>query len=368
MLRSLRDDRARWIELSTIQLVGWLIYGIVYYVTLRPYNPFNDIVLQQALWATGSGLILSVLLGGAYYTLDLANRHWGGQSLAIGLGSVGVGLAWAGVNHWGATRIDPFALPVLSYVGILPGQGSLLSHPAAFPMVLLVWSGSYLGITFWHERQVQQQRVFRADAEAQRARLQMLRYQLNPHFFFNALNTINALADESPRRVKEAVHELSGFLRYSLLDEDTLMVSLREEIQAVQHYLAIEKMRFEDDLQVTVDLDADAGHQTVPAFLVLPLIENAVKHGQHTSPFPLRIRVVALLVNDHLRIEIANTGHMREKPSPDQSTDTGLRNVRARLQAQYPEAHRFTLTEDEGWVHARIEIDPTARTNSTNHD
>jgi LytS/YehU family sensor histidine kinase len=279
---------------------------------------------------------------------------------------VGVGLAWAGVNHWGATRIDPFALPVLSYVGILPGQGSLLSHPAAFPMVLLVWSGSYLGIAFWHERQMQQQRVFRADAEAQRARLQMLRYQLNPHFFFNALNTINALADESPRRVKEAVHELSGFLRYSLLDEDTLMVPLHEEIQAVQHYLAIEKMRFEDDLQVTVDLDTDAGHQTVPAFLVLPLIENAVKHGQHTSPFPLRIRLAASLAEDRLHIAVANTGHLRTDAPTDESTDTGLSNVRGRLQAQYPDAHRFTLTHDDGWVRACIDIDrPTLTTNAS---
>ncbi len=368
MLRSLRNDRARWIGLSIVQLMGWGVYGIVYYVTLRPYNPFNAIVLQQALWATGLGFLVSSLLGWAYYALGISRWHWGWQSLAIGLGSVGVGLAWAGVNHWGTTRIDPFVLPVISYVGILPGQGSLLSHPAAFPMVLLVWSGSYLGIAFWHERQVQQQRVFQADAEAQRARLQMLRYQLNPHFFFNALNTINALADESPRRVKEAVHELSGFLRYSLLDEDTLMVPLNEEIQAVQHYLAIEKMRFEDDLQVTVDLDTDAGHQTVPAFLVLPLIENAVKHGQHTSPFPLRVHLTATLTDDRLRIAVANTGHLRTDAPTDASTDTGLSNVRARLQAQYPDAHRFTLTEDDGWVRARINIDRTALTTNTSHD
>ncbi|PEN09499.1 sensor histidine kinase [Longimonas halophila] len=364
---SLRNERARWIGLGTLQLMGWLVYGTVYYVTLQPYNPFPGIVLQQALWATGSGLLFSSLLGWSYYMLGVSQWHLGWQSLSLGLGSIGAGLAWAGVNHWGATRIDPFALPVLSYVGILPGQGSLLSHPAAFPMVLLVWSGSYLGITFWYERQVQQQRVLQADAEAQRARLQMLRYQLNPHFFFNALNTINALADESPRRVKEAVHELSGFLRYSLLDEDTLMVSLDEEVQAVKHYFAIETMRFEDDLQVTVDVDPEAAHQTVPAFLVLPLIENAIKHGQHTSPFPLRIHLTASMAESGLRIEVANTGHLRTDAPTDESTDTGLSNVRARLQAQYPTAHRFTLTEDDGWVHARIEIDPTARTNSTNH-
>lgn len=363
----LRDDRLPWVGLSTVQLVSWLIYGVVYYVTLRPYNPFPAIVQQQALWATGLGLLVSSLLGWAYYALGISRWHWGWQSLAVALGSVGFGLAWAGLNHWGATYIDPFELPVMAYVGVLPGQGSMLSHPAAFPMILLVWSGSYLGIAFWHERQVQQQRVFQADAEAQRARLQMLRYQLNPHFFFNALNTINALADESPRRVKEAVHELSGFLRYSLLDDDTLMVALDKEIEAVKHYLAIEKMRFEDDLQVRIDMDAAAKHQTVPAFLVLPLIENAVKHGQHTSPFPLRVRLTATLTDDRLRIAVANTGHLRTDAPTDESTDTGLTNVQARLQAQYPDAHRFALTEDDGWVRACIEIASPARTTSANH-
>jgi two-component sensor histidine kinase len=362
-----RDDRVRWIGTVTLQLAGWVAYGVVFHVTLRPYNPFMDIVLQQALWATGSGLLFSSMLGAAYRALEISQGHLGKQSLAVGVGSVVAGLVWASVYRWGASYIDPFELPVMAYVDFLPGQGSLLSHPAAFPVVLLVWSGCYLGIAFWHERQAQQKRLFQADAEAQRARLQMLRYQLNPHFFFNALNTINALADESPRRVKEAVHELSGFLRYSLLDEDTLMVSLNEEIQAVRHYFAIETMRFEDDLQVTIDVDPEAGHQTVPAFLVLPLIENAVKHGQHTSAFPLRIRLEASLSGDRLRIEIANTGHIREDPSPDQSTNTGLSNVRARLQAQYPSAHRFSLTEHNGWVRARIDIERPALTTDPTH-
>ena len=365
---SFRNPHTRWIGLGIVQLVGWIVYGIVYYTTLRPYNPFTEVVLQQALWATGSGLLISSLLGWVYYALGLSQWHLGWQSLTVTLGSAAVGAGWASVNHWGATYIDPFALPVLAYVDLLPGQGSLLSHPAAFPVVLLVWSGCYLGIAFWHERQAQQKRVLQADAEAQRARLQMLRYQLNPHFFFNALNTINALADENPRRVKEAVHELSGFLRYSLLDEDTLLVSLDEEVQAAKHYFAIETMRFEDDLQVTVDVEADAAHQTVPAFLVLPLIENAVKHGQHTSPFPLRIRLTATLAEGRLRIAVSNTGQLRTNPSIEAGTDTGLNNVQARLQAQYPDAHRFTLTENDGWVHARISIEHPASNPDASYD
>jgi LytS/YehU family sensor histidine kinase len=183
----------------------------------------------------------------------------------------------------------------------------------------------------------------------------MLRYQLNPHFFFNALNTIGALADESPQRVKTAVRELSGFLRYTLLDDEALNVPLRDEFEAAEHYLAVEKIRFEEDLQVNVELDPEAGRLEVPSFLVLPLVENAVKHGQRTSPRPLRVRVAAHCTDEALAVEVSNTGHWRND-GQSSGTDTGLDNVRTRLQTQYPDRHDFRLAETNGWVHARIEI------------
>ena len=196
--------------------------------------------------------------------------------------------------------------------------------------------------------------------EATVARLRMLRYQLNPHFFFNALNTIGALADEDPGRVKTAVRELSGFLRYTLLDEDGTEAALDDEMRAVGHYLAVEKIRFEDDLQVTVDVSPEAGRHPVPAFLVLPLVENAVKHGQRTSPSPLRIRITGRCDEDTLVLEVANTGHWREERTATPGTDTGLDNVRTRLRTRYPDRHRLTKTADDGWVRVRIEIDVSA--------
>ncbi|MFB6271824.1 MAG: sensor histidine kinase, partial [Salinibacter sp.] len=172
-----------------------------------------------------------------------------------------------------------------------------------------------------------------------------------------ALNTIGALADENPQRVKTAVRELSGFLRYTLLDEDDLQAPLRDEFEAAGHYLAVEMIRFEDGLQVEIDLDDEAGRRVVPSFLVLPLVENAVKHGQRTSPQPLRVQVTGRCIDDTLAVEVANTGHWRDEPTSTQSTDTGLDNVRTRLQTQYPDRHRFTINEEDGWVCVRIDID-----------
>ena len=340
-----------------LQLFGWAIYGIVYYLTLRPHQPFGDILWKQTFVATGTGLLFSSLLGALYWTLGLRQRRLGGQGVLILGASIAGGLMWYQVKAWGVDWVDPFITPVVAAAAFRPGEGSILSSVAAFPIVMLAWSGLYLGIAQWHEQQKQERRLLQADAEAQRAQLRMLRYQLNPHFFFNALNTISALADENPQRVKTAVRELSGFLRYTLLDEEDLDVPLRDEFQAVEHYLAVENIRFEEDLQVEVDLGDEAGRQVVPSFLVLPLVENAVKHGQRTSPRPLRIWVTAHHTNDTLTIEVANTGHWRDDQAARNGTGTGLNNVRRRLEAQHPDQHQLALTEDEGCVRVRIELD-----------
>jgi LytS/YehU family sensor histidine kinase len=132
-------------------------------------------------------------------------------------------------------------------------------------------------------------------------------------------------------------------------------------MRAAEHYLAVEKIRFEDDLEVDVEVGAEAERLPVPAFLVLPLVENAVKHGQRTSPSPLRIRVAGRCPDaDTLALEVANTGHWRDDARAPDGTDTGLDNVRTRLRTRYPDRHRLTTTVDDGWVRVRIEIDNPA--------
>jgi len=353
--------------LAGLQLAGWGLYGAAYYLTLRPHQPFADLLWKQTAIATGSGLLFSTLLGALFWTLRLRRRRPVIQALVLPAAGVATGLLWYQVKAWGVDWVDPFVAPVVGAAALGPGEGSILSGIAAFPVVMLAWSGLYLGLVQWIEQRRQERRVLEADAEAQRARLRMLRYQLNPHFFFNALNTIGALADERPQDVKTVVRKLSGFLRYTLLTDD-LEARLQEEVRAVEQYLTVEKVRFEDDLQVTVEVDADAGRLPMPAFLVLPLVENAVKHGQRTSPSPLRIHVTGQCTDeDVLAVEVANTGHWREDRGAISGTDTGLDNVRARLRTQYPDHSRLTVTEDDGWVRARIEIDRTAIDTADRH-
>lgn len=341
-----------------LQLLGWCMYAAMYYFSLGTHQPFPNIALRQTFVAAGLGLGVSSLLGWGYRQWRVSQLPPTPKTLAILLSCLGLGLAWHQCVEVASEWVNPFVGPIAPYLGL---QGTpLLRRMEAFPLILLLWSGLYLGIMHWREQRRHQERLLQADAEAQRARLRALRYQLNPHFFFNALNTIGALADEAPGRVKDAVRELSGFLRYTLLDDEALEAPLRDEVSAIEHYLAVEKIRFEEDLQVEIDVAPEAGRLTVPSFLVLPLVENAVKHGHHTSPMPLRVRVTGTVSDDALVVEVANTGHWREPRTGPEGTDTGLDNVRARLESQYPDRHRFTITDDDEWVRACIEIDTDA--------
>jgi LytS/YehU family sensor histidine kinase len=225
-------------------------------------------------------------------------------------------------------------------------------------LVLMAWSALYFGVKYQRDLQAQQRRTLRAETLAREAQLDMLRYQLNPHFLFNTLNTLRALIGDDDQRAKRIVTELSDFLRYSLLDLNAPTVPLKEEVDVTRTYLAIEKIRFEERLQVEVDVDPAVASRPVPPFLVHSLVENAVKHGMATSPRPLQIRLKAEPTADGFQIEVANTGYLAD-PSTDggpPSNGIGLKNVRQRLEQLFPTRHVFTLTEADGWVRARVGI------------
>jgi LytS/YehU family sensor histidine kinase len=222
-------------------------------------------------------------------------------------------------------------------------------------MTLTAWSALYLGIKNWREWQTERENALQSAALANKAQLEMLRYQLNPHFLFNALNSIRASIDEDSTRSQKMITQLSEFLRYSLLNENAKKISLREEIEAVQNYLAIEKIRFEDKLLVNFDIEKTAENFKVPCFLLNPLIENAIKHGLQTSPKPLRINIHAETFANKLLLEVSNSGTLKNDLNTN-GTKIGLKNVRERLEKLFGENAIFELKQDNDFVKARIEI------------
>jgi len=183
--------------------------------------------------------------------------------------------------------------------------------------------------------------------------LQMLRYQLNPHFLFNALNSIRASVDEDAERAKRMITQLSEFLRYSLLHEGERLTTLREEVEAVRNYLAIEKIRFEEKLDVRFDIDPQAEEFRLPGFLLNPLVENAIKHGERRGG-PLKISLAAHVNGGGLEVEVRNSGRL--KSGAGDGNGIGLANVRERIERHFGPRGSFGIEQQNGDVIARIEV------------
>lgn len=209
---------------------------------------------------------------------------------------------------------------------------------------------------------IERENARQSDMLAHEAQLEMLRYQLNPHFLFNSLNSIHALVRENPAGAEKMLDELSDFLRYSLLHNKVFENSLKEEINVARNYLDIEKIRFEEMLDARIEIAPEVENFTVPSFLIHPLLENAIKYGMQTSQMPLRVDLSAKSENDAVCIRVANTGRFIKSNGDDESvitmhgTGVGLENVRCRLEAAFPGRHRFEVSERDGWVYAEIEI------------
>ncbi len=336
-----------------LQLLGWGAYGLSMFLGALPHFPSAWHALVHKVIFVGLGFFISILLRVIYKSLWRRSYSFPKITVVAVVSSYLFGLIWAvgfNVARWSLIELDWSRIKWYDYA-----NGGL-----SYCFVFLAWSALYFGIKHYQDLQEEKERSLKANALAHQAQLQMLRYQLNPHFLFNSLNSIHALVREDPDRAEKMIDELSDFLRYSLLNNQVSDVPLKDELEAVQNYLTIEKIRFEDKLDVRFEIDPATEEFRVPGFLIHPLIENAIKHGMQTSALPLQIKMSAGFRNGSLRLEVANTGCWSQPSATGLSlckgTGTGLENVRQRLEQIYPGRHRFEVFERDGWVHAKLDI------------
>ena len=204
--------------------------------------------------------------------------------------------------------------------------------------ILLSWSGLYFGSKYYQMLQVEKQNVLKANAVAHQAQLKMLRYQLNPHFLFNTLNAISTLIlVEENKTANSMVTKLSEFLRYSLDKDPMKKVNLETEIQALQLYLAIEQVRFEDRLHLDFQIADECQKALVPSMILQPLAENAIKHAIAVQEQGGTITITIRRFADDLLVEVADDGPGAEiiDGNLHRESGVGLVNTRERLQALY---------------------------------
>lgn len=276
-----------------------------------------DSVISNVLLLFASLLVITILR----YYLPKYEQQVNIFSLCLLLA-----VAWVFLSKW--------LLSVTN--GVLYEDYNLLlkqSLPVRFSIgFLLLGCLTLVSIVWYNQKEQKENESRKEDSEklAKEAELFKLRQQLQPHFLFNSLNSINALIGSRPEEARKMVQQLSDFLRGTLKKEETQWVSLQEELQYLQLYLDIEKVRFGNRLATQIEITDDARGLKLPALLLQPIVENAIKFGLYDTTGETVIRINAVKEDNYLFIKVLNPFDP-ETSSPKQGTGFGLKSVQRRL-------------------------------------
>ncbi|MEO1045745.1 MAG: histidine kinase [Pseudomonadota bacterium] len=224
-------------------------------------------------------------------------------------------------------------------------------------MLLGAWSALYYAINFFLQVEESADQLQRMESQATSAQLAMLRYQLNPHFLFNTLNSISTLVLLKETEPANAMlSRLSSFLRYTLVNEPTGRVTVAQEVETLKLYLDIEKMRFEERLRPKFDIQEETREALMPSLLLQPLVENSIKYAVTPLEEGADITVKTRINGEKLRITVSDTGpgvHNDNTPGNElgtavSSTGVGLTNIRDRLAQAYGDDHMFQIRSSPG--------------------
>ena len=211
-------------------------------------------------------------------------------------------------------------------------------------LTLFAWAAIYFGYRLQQMLKSAQLDRLRLDAAVKESELKALRSQVNPHFLFNSLNTIRALIDEDRLKAREGITRLAELFRASLRSSEVDTVPLRTELQTVNAYLALEKLRFEDRLQIEMDVDPKAAEMSIPPFVLQTLIENAFKHGIYPQSAGGVISCVIQATAAGMNVSVTNPGRL---PPEEKYRESGIANARARLRLIYGAKATLDIVQDE---------------------
>jgi len=327
-------NRAFWI----LQSAGWTGYFILRALS-GVANAMGAMFVVHTLLLTATGYSLTLLMGSLFRRLITMRALY---TVILSVAAVVLAsAAFSIIETWShSTFVDPGSRPAgIKYFGAILLNFALLA----------AWSALYYGINYYLLLEEEIDQRSKLESQASTAQLAMLRYQLNPHFLFNTLNSISTLVLlKQTERANAMLARLSSFLRYTLANEPTAKVTLAQEVETLKLYLEIEKMRFEDRLRPHFRIDASTIGTRLPSLLLQPLIENAIKYAVTPSETGADIWISATREANGVRIEVADNGNgAGEALVATQSTGVGLANTKDRLAQAYGPAHSFSTGKNE---------------------
>ena len=328
-------NRAFWM----LQGAGWTGY-LLLRAAQGVANGMTLSFIIPVLVSTATGYSLTLVMA-AFFRWFINKRP-----LILWTGSIGVVVVALGAY----SIIDAWVFSIINRGGAFEG-GLVLGTILLNGLLLGAWTSLYYSINFFLIAERQTVQLLKLESMASSAQLAMLRYQLNPHFLFNTLNSISTLVLlKQTDRANAMLSRLSSFLRYTLVNEPEAQVTLEQEFETLKLYLDIEKMRFEERLRSSFALDARAAKARLPSLLLQPLVENAIKYAVTPQEDGADIAVDAQLVGDQVHITVSDTGPGLNETAvrPSYSTGVGLANIRDRLGQAFGSDHRFETRNQPG--------------------
>jgi signal transduction histidine kinase len=335
--------RLNWYWL--LQLGGWCCI-LMFLLSMYGAVLQQKGVVPTAVWTAASGLLLS-----HGWRRLFERKGWHAPRL-----------------RWQMFALPALVLPPLQAASVVLAlrllQDAKVDSFGFLPMALIFWGLVFVSWTACYLLVKSIQRAARFEAETLRlevsakdAELRALQAQVNPHFFFNSLNSVRGLMYEDRDAAAQMIDQLASLMRYALQSGQSGTVSLASELEAVQAYLAIEQIRFEERLRASLHIEAGTETVQVPPMALQTLVENAVKYGVEGSTTGSDITISARREAGCVRIEIANTGALRQFSN---STQVGLSNARKRLMLAVGKGASLELAETGGWVRATMTLPEAA--------
>lgn len=357
---------------------------LVQYTIIRMLSAFakaNPITMRNPILSSKSKIIYYILIwlamagvqmGAAWFWWPAPWFTWLSDSLLMhslyALSGLGI---WYVVrynspelrNFWNLITTHMIAAALLTMAWVMAGQwllklvfGSQEQYiamlPEVFPWRFVFGVFYYILLVVLYYLLLYQER-FREktlregqlEAMVKEAELSMLKLQINPHFIFNSLNSIASLTIIDPEKARHMIIALSDFLRYSLQADEQPLVSLKSELENMERYLEVERIRFEDLLELKIDVEDAAQRLRLPLLLTQPLVENAIKHGVYEATDPVRLHISAKAEEENLIIKICNdiTGPAGTK----KGQGIGLQNIRDRLRLLYNRTDCLVIDKTE---------------------
>lgn len=320
------------------QLGGWGLLGLSdMAANLRSLDRPGMVAI--CWWTAATGLLLSMLWRHALHRLRWAGAppRWARLALPVLLLACAETLLVYAAIAW----YQPF--------GPVQGYDWLYGAVVFWIGIYLIWTLLYFSVHSVRRATRLEAQALRLEVAAKDAELRALQAQVNPHFFFNSLNSMRALMYEDRDAAALMIDRMACLMRYALQSGGNGTVPLAAELEVVQAYLAIEQIRFEERLRATVAIEPGLEQASVPPMSLQTLVENAVKHGVEASAGGSDIVVRACRQPSGIRIEVANTGALS---ATSQSTRVGLRNARKRLALAVGHNASLDVQECDGWVRA----------------